>query len=76
VERRGECIVYNSPIVTHSIFQDYVEAGTGTENEALGRDSKDEERDSDQYLESDDSTLRKNGGRDSDDGFTRSCLLF
>jgi len=62
LDQAGKAIEWNG--------EDYVEAGTEGEQAQQTRDGKDEERDSDQYLESDDSTLRKSGNRDSADDFT------
>merc|ERR1711990_204170 len=62
LDQAGKAIEWNG--------EDYVEAGTEVEQAQQSRDGKDEERDSDQYLESDDSTLRKSGNRDSADDFT------
>lgn len=64
LDQEGKAIEWNG--------EDYVEAGTEGEGQQAqqSRDGKDEERDSDQYLESDDSTLRKSGNRDSADDFT------
>jgi len=64
LDQEGKAIEWNG--------EDYVEAGTEGEGQQAqqSRDGKDEEHDSDQYLESDDSTLRKSGNRDSADDFT------
>jgi len=51
--------------------EDYVAAGAGLEADSLTRETgKDGGGDSDQYLESDDSTLRKGENRDSDGNFS------